>query len=75
MDTTELARYADRESARSYAEIIRRLEWLLSTAVWPYRWFMRFERWMYGRLLDNLLDEMPAEDRAAALGVGPETAE
>lgn len=74
MNTVNLVRYIDTETARSYAAIIRSLEWLVPTSplAWPLRWFMRFERWVYGRLLDNLLDEMPAEDRAAALGVGPE---
>lgn len=77
MNTTDLIRYIDTETARSYAQIIRALEWVIPTTPlpWPLRWFMRFERWVYGRLLDNLLDEMPLEDRAAALGVGPETME
>jgi len=74
MDTTEIVRYIDQETARSYAAMIRSLEWLVPTSphIWPIRLFMRFERWVYGRLLDDLLDEMPAEDRAAALGVALE---
>jgi len=82
MNTVDLVRYIDTETARSYAQIIRALEWIVPTTPlpWTIRWFMRFERWVYGRLLDNLLDEMPAEDRAAALvhgveAAGPETIE
>jgi len=77
VNTIDLVRYIDVETARSYAAIIRALEWLLPASYlpWPLRWFMRFERWVYGRLLDNLLDEMPLEDRAAALVVGPEANE
>ena len=77
MDTSELIRHMNIETARSYAEMIRALEWLLPTMPvhWPIRWFMRFERWLYGRLLDSLIDEMPVEDRAAALVVAPEEGE
>lgn len=70
----EMVRHIDRETARSYAQMVRALEWLLPTTwqPWPVRLWLRLDRWLYGRLLAQLLEEMPAEERAAALGVGPE---
>lgn len=70
----ELIRHLKMERARSYAEIVRRLEWLITNApvAWPLRLLMRYERWVYGRLLAQLLDEMLPEDKAAALRAGPE---
>lgn len=70
----ELIRHLEMERARSYAEIVRRLEWLIATApvTWVERWHMRYDRWLYGLKLAQMLGEMPVEDRAAALGQGAE---
>lgn len=73
----ELIKHINRETAVSYAAMVRALEWLIPTTwlPWPVRWWMRYDRWLYGRLLAGLLEEMPVEERAAALGQAPEAKE
>lgn len=71
----ELIRHLIREQARNYASIVRSLDYLIAMAPVsrPERWHMRYDRWLYGLKLAWLLNKMPIEERAAALGQGPES--
>lgn len=70
----ELVKSLIQTQAREYAAIVRGLDYLIANApvIWPIRLFMHYERWMHGRLLAALLEQMPDEERAAALGQGAE---
>lgn len=70
----ELVKHLLRSEAQAYANICNELDYLIANA--PVNrlvyWEMKRNRYMYGRLRDRLLREIPEEERAGVLGQGAE---